>query len=308
MPGVAATHTIDMDTEDDRSAVAAEGEAADLFRANLTLIDRVAGRVCHQAGIRGADADDFASAVRVALIDNQYAILRAWQKKSSLATYLTVIVQRLLSDERNRTHGRWEPSAAARRGGSAAIVLETSVCRDGRPLEQVLPIVQAIDPSLSEADVRSLLATLPQRLPRPREVELDPAVSAEVRAPGSADDALLARETAQLSGRATGVVRRALGSLTAEERAIVRCRFGSGMSIADISRMFRLPQRPLYRQLESIIAHLRRELIASGIDSGSAESLIGSSVAALDFGLTTGKNDQAPESTEGGPAATGTAR
>lgn len=296
-----------MGTEDDRSAVAAEGEAADLFRANLALIDRIAARACRHAGILGADADDFASEVKLALIDDRYAILRAWQKKSSLATYLTVIVQRLLSDERSRARGRWEPSAAARRGGPAAIVLETAVCRDGRPLEQVLPVVQAIDPSLSEADVRSLLATLPQRLPRPRQVELDPIVSAEVRAPESADAALLAHETARLSVRATDVVRRALALLPPEDRAIVRCRFGSGMSIADISRMLRLPQRPLYRKLESIIAHLRRELIASGIDSGSAESLIGSSVAALDFGLTPGKNDQAPETTEGGPAATGTA-
>ena len=87
---------------------------------------------------------------------------------------------------------------------------------------------------------------------------------------------------------------------------IVRCRFGSGMSIADISRVLRLPQRPLYRKLESIVADLRRALIAAGIDSRAAESLIGSSMVALDFGL--GKNDEAPQSNEeGGPAATGTA-
>lgn len=295
--------------DEERPAAAAEGEAAVLFRTSLPLIDRVVARICHHAGIRGADADDFSSNVKLALLDDGYAILRAWQKRSSLGTYLSVIAQRLLSDERSRARGRWEPSAAARRGGAAAIALEAAVHRDGRPFEQALPLVQAVDPSLSAADVRSLLATIPARPPRPRQVALDDAAAGDVPAPDATEAAVLARETARLSVQATAVVRRALAALPPEEKMIIRCRFGSGMSVADISRMLQLPQRPLYRKLEAIIAHLRRELIASGIDRSSAESLIDSSVAALDFGLTAGKNDDVPQSNqEGGPAETGAAR
>ena len=35
---------------------------------------------------------------------------------------------------------------------------------------------------------------------------------------------------------------------------LIRFRFGSSMSIADISRILRLPQRPLYRRLEALLA------------------------------------------------------
>jgi hypothetical protein len=63
--------------------------------------------------------------------------------------------------------------------------------------------------------------------------------------------------------------------------------------------MLRLPQRPLYRRIESLTARLRRALTASGIDVAAAESLIGSSVQALDFGWT-GKTDAAPQSQQEG--------
>ena len=70
----------------DHDPAASAQEAADLFRSNLPLIDRVIARVCRQANVRDADADDFSSAVKVALIEDDYAVLRSWQRRSSLAT------------------------------------------------------------------------------------------------------------------------------------------------------------------------------------------------------------------------------
>lgn len=274
--------------------------SAEIFRENLPLIDRVIARVCRAGGLRNADADDFASIVRVALIEDDYAVLRAWQQRSSLATYLTVVIQRLLSDERMRTRGRWEPSAAARRSGAAAVALETAVVRDGRPLEEALPLVQAIDPSLSRTDVESMLAAVPERAPRPRPVPLDVAELDSVSAPDAADAPLLEKEAERLSDQTSRIVREALATMPAEDRTIIRCHFGSGMSIADVARMLRLPQRPLYRRIESITTKLRSALVASGIDTRAAGSLVGSSVLALDFGLASGKTDPAPQSQEEG--------
>ncbi len=288
---------------------AAREVAAELFRDNLPLIDRVVARVCRAAGLQDADADDFASAVHVALIEDDYAVLRAWQKRSALATYLTVVVQRLFSDERMRALGRWEPSAAARRGGPAAVLLETMVRRDGLPIEQALPRVQAVDPSLSRADLEAMLSALPDRVPRPRPLPLDVADLGNVRSNDAADGALLEKERGQVSQETSRVVRSTLSSMPAEDRAIIRCHFGSGMSIADISRTLRLPQRPLYRKLEAIVARLRGALVAAGVDGRTAESLIGSSVQSLDFGLGSGKSESPPQSdVQGGPARTGRTR
>jgi RNA polymerase sigma factor for flagellar operon FliA len=274
----------------------ARAEAAALFRENLGLIERVIGRICRNAHLPDADAEDFASSVRLALIENDYAVLRAWQRRASLASYLTIVVQRLLLDERMRARGRFEPSAEARRAGAAAVLLETLVRRDGRPVEEAIPLVQAVDPSLGRGEIAALLARLPDRHRRPRPAPIDGNDFESHRASDAAEATLLEREAARLSVEASRIVQRALEALPQEDRTIVRMHFGSGTSIADIARMLRLPQRPLYRRLEAALAHLRRALVAAGIDAGTAAGLIGSAVEALDFGLLEWKNDTGSQS------------
>lgn len=278
------------------SELAAASEAEELFRASVSLIERVVRRVCHDAGLRDADAEDFASDVNVALIKNDYAVLRAWQQRSSLATYLTVVIKRLLSDERNKTRGRWEPSASARRGGQGAILLETLVCRDGQTLDEALPRVRALDPLMTRERAETILAALPERALRPRLLPLDDGSAEAACAPDEADAAVTMRELAHSSVEASRVVRRTLASFGIEDRAIVRLHFGSSMSLADISRMLRLPQRPLYRRLEMLLRALRQALVNAGIDAATAGNLIGSAVQALDFDLANGKSGATPES------------
>jgi RNA polymerase sigma factor (sigma-70 family) len=274
-----------------------------LFRDNLALIERVIQRVCHNAALYDADAEDFGSAVKLALIENDYAVLGGWQQRASLGGYLTVVIQRLLSDERARTRGRFEPSAEARRGGKAAVLLETLVRRDGRPVEQAIPLVQAIDPSLTRADMEAMLARLPERTPRPRLAPIEDVDVESARASDGAEASVADRETERLSSETSRVVRRALAALPQDDRTIVRMHFGSGTSIADISRMLRLPQRPLYRRIESALAQLRKALTAAGIDARTVSDLIGSAVQSLDFDLQGRKNGIASRSTvDGGPA------
>jgi len=280
-------------------------EAETLFRANLDLIDRVIARVCHHGNLYGADAEDFASMVKVALIDDDYAVLRAWQRRASLGGYLIVVAKRLLFDERARTRGRFEPSAEARRGGETAILIERLVRRDGRPIEQAIPMVQAVDPSLTGDDVKAMLLRFPERVPRPRPVPVDDVDVESTRASDGAEAALAGREVERLSGEASRIVRGALASLPQEDRTIVRMHFGSGTSVADISRILRLPQRPLYRRIESALAHLRRALEAAGIDARIAEGLIGAAVQALDFGLQGRKTDTGSQSSAYGGPVTG---
>jgi RNA polymerase sigma factor (sigma-70 family) len=276
-----------MTTDLDRHGGASEVPEA-LLRDGFGVIECVVGRVCRHAGLRDADADDFASVVNLALIEDDYAILRAWQQRSSLATYLMVVVRRLLCDERNRTRGRWEPSAESRRGGAAAILLETLVCRAGRSFEEAVPLVHAIDPTLSREDLAAILTRIPERSSRPRPSPLHDVDVKTLRSPDEADAGVRSREINRLSAEANRVVRRALASFSVQDQAILRFRFGSSMSVADIARTMRLPQRPLYRRLDALLRQLGRALIAAGIDMGTAESLIGSAVQALDFGLKAG--------------------
>src|SRR5947207_3384167 len=114
----------------------------ELFRTNLALIERVISCVCRRAGLRDADAEDFGSTAKLALIENDYAILRDYEGRAPLGAFLAVVVQRLLSREWVRLRGRWHPSADAERAGPAAVLLEKLTVRDGRSLDEAVAIVR----------------------------------------------------------------------------------------------------------------------------------------------------------------------
>src|SRR5436305_941804 len=104
-------------------------EAQALFGSSLPLVERIAGDLCRRAGIYGADAEDFASAAKLALVEGDYAVLRTFEGRSSLATYLTVVFSRLLADQQMRAFGRFRPSAEAARLGPAAGRVEALLAR-----------------------------------------------------------------------------------------------------------------------------------------------------------------------------------
>lgn len=266
---------------------------AELFESNLALIDRVIATVCRRARLRDADAEDFASSVRIALIENDYAILRKYAGRSSFAAYLAVVIQHLLLDQRTHALGRWRPSREAERCGEAGVLLETLLHRDQRSFDEALPIVQALDATVTRERAAEMASCFPARTPRPRAVALPE--DAPVAAEDAADERLVDADRRKLSGQTSRVIRDALAALPDEDAMILRFHFGSGMSIADVSRMLRIPQRPLYRRLESLIARLRAALDAAGLDSRDVTALIGEAHE-MDFGLADGKTDSARQS------------
>ena len=254
----------------------------ELLDANLPLVERVVDRVCRRARLHGADAEDFASHVKLALLENDGAILRKWAG-GSLATFLAVVAQRLLIDLW-RARGRWKPSAEAQRLGPAAVELETQLVRDGASIGESVPSLQAIDPSLTSRDVARLAARLPHRPPPSRTVPMAADASEFLADMHSADDRVRTAEIHETSDRTGRIVRGALAALPLEDRTLVRLRFLSSMTIADISRVLDIPQRPLYRRLEALLAHLRGALAKEGIDGAALAGVIANPETRIDFG------------------------
>jgi RNA polymerase sigma factor (sigma-70 family) len=257
----------------------------ELFQTNLGLIDRVIDGVRRRSGLRDADAEDFASTARLALMENDYAVLRAHERGSSLATFLTIVVQRLLSAQRARMWGRWHRSAEAERLGDAAVLLEKLLVRDHRSLDESVPIVLAVHPSLDRASLRELAARLPQRAARLRLVALEEDAQDAVatdRADARADEA----EARRTSMRAARIVRETLARLPLEDRMLVRFRFGASLSIADVARLLGVPQRPLYRRIEALLRQLRVALERGGVSATAVHDVISAAASeGVDFGL-----------------------
>jgi RNA polymerase sigma factor for flagellar operon FliA len=204
-------------------------------------------------------------------------VLRRFEERSSLPTYVTVVIQRLFLDYRNRLWGKWRPSADAKRLGPTAILLERLVSRDGWSLDQVVETLRVnYNVTIDEA-LQGLCDKLTRRGPKRRQVAEDQAETIE--SAGPAPDANVVRaEQGFLAKRVRGALDRARQALPAEERLILKMRFEDAVPVADIARALHLNQKRLYRTIERLLARIGESLEAEGISRADARALFAEGV------------------------------
>jgi RNA polymerase sigma factor (sigma-70 family) len=243
-----------------------------LFLANLPVIDAAIRQVCRRHHLAAAEADDFASEVRLHFIERNYEPLRRFEGRSSLRSYLIVVVQHLFLDYRNRLWGKWRPSAEAKRQGPLAMLVERLVTRDGWTVEQAVEILRTNHSvEVTEAH-RALYVKLTQRAPGRQfvaEVEADGVESASP----APDANVLRAEHDFRAKRVQTALDRVRQTLSPTERLILKMRFEDSIAVADIARALHLNQKRLYRTIEQLLTTLREGLEAEGIGGGEAAAL-----------------------------------
>lgn len=272
--------------------VPASGEA--IFLAQLDLIDRVIGFVCRRNHLNAADAEDFASHARLKLMQDDYAILRKFQDRSSLKTFLGVTLQRVFLDYRIAAWGKWRPSADARRRGPLAILLERLVARDGHSLDEAYELITTNHRvAASRAELERLAACLPVRTRRRFEPE---DALANVASGDSAEEEAIERDRRAAAVRIGAALQALLAALPAQDRLIVRLRFEDGQTVAAIATMLRLDQKSLYRRLDRLLRDLRAGLEARGVSAAEVTDLLGDGPLEVERGAA------APETGPGRPS------
>ena len=77
-------------------------EFEQLLVESREIVDELTCFVCRRHGLTSDDAEGFAAEVRFRLTEHDFEILRCFQHRSSLRTYLAVVVHRLFLDYRTR--------------------------------------------------------------------------------------------------------------------------------------------------------------------------------------------------------------
>jgi RNA polymerase sigma factor (sigma-70 family) len=248
------------------------------FLSNLTLIDQVVASVARRHHLSSADVEDFRSTVYVRLIQDDYATLRKFEGRSSLRTYLTSVIGRLLLDQRNSTWGKWRPSAVARRGGELAIQLE-KLTLEGVSFEHACDMLEsARGQAIDRRALRDIFDRFPRRAGRyfvsEETIALHPT-------PHSAPDAGLARD-ARRRAIETACLALAieLRALAPADRQFLRLRYverrtisGSAHQICDFDTA---EVKGWYRRLQRLLATLRRGLERRGVFGRDVLAILGS--------------------------------
>ena len=250
-----------------------------VFDQQFGCIETLVRRVARRRRLGYEEEQELYSRVMLHVVEDDYAVLRSFQGRSSWKTYLMVMIQRVLLDWRVQEWGRYRPSAKVRRLGSTAVLLDERINRDGFSPAEAVGDVLGRGVAEHAAEVEALADAIPRRCRR-RLVEGEETLALLAggeRADSRVEDAW--REQAHAKVR--GGLAMALARLTDEERGLLRLRFVLGMTVQAIGRKTDAEARLLYRRYATIIRRLRRDLVAMGLTWREVRSM----VAGAEWGL-----------------------
>jgi RNA polymerase sigma factor (sigma-70 family) len=248
-----------------------------IFLENLNIIDRVVQVVLRRHGARPADREDFASFVRLRLMEDEYRILRRFEQRSSLSTYLTIVVTRLFTDYCNQQRGRWRPSREAIRLGPEATLMDRLVTRDGRTLDEAIQILRVNHRiSLTENELRALWSRLP---PRQVPTFVGQEVAATIPSDESTEEDRLA--CGEEASAILDALRGALASLPDEERVILLLHVGRDVPLAHIGRLTGQSIPTVHRRVRRALEVCRTALSSAGVDRERLRRAAGTGSASM---------------------------
>ncbi len=251
-----------------------------LFEANLPLIERVIASIGRRRALSSDEADDFASWVRIRLLEDDCAILAKFRGRSRFKTYLVTVVGNLFRDYRISKWGKFRPSAMAKRCGPTAERLETLCHRDGFSFDEAVEILRRnFGVRESAEELAALAASLPPRVPR--KVVGEEALE-QLGESGRVEERVNDQEQSETAQRVEAMLARALRQLEPESRLILKLHFEDRLTVAAIARTLGLDQKPLYRRIDHCLKSLRQSLEADGFTAVDAAELLGWDALALE--------------------------
>lgn len=212
------------------------------------------------------DAQDFAQSVHLRCLERDYAIFRRFGGRSSLRTYLRVVVTRLLLDWQNSAYGKWRRSATAARLGEPAMLLERLIERDGCTPDEAVSLLASQHPEWPVEGLQQVADALPRRTRR-RWVS-DETLERDCALPF--DDPVVAEEERHAREEIGRILRKAFRQLPIDDQRLVALRYGSDQSVRALADRMDTEPKLLHRRFDRALRSLRRALTSAGITSAGA--------------------------------------
>jgi RNA polymerase sigma factor for flagellar operon FliA len=250
-----------------------------LLLDHLDLVDQIVRTIGRRRHLSATERDDFASFVSLRLVDDNYAILRKFQNRSTLWTYLATVIERLSLDFCADKWGRWRPSAMADRLGPVAVLLERLVTRDSHTVDEAIEIVRTNhDVALTYVELRKMWDQLPARV---RTTEVGEEAAAGVSSTETSESIVEEADRRDRLQRLQRALAVAFDQIAAQDRVIIALRFDQDLSMVEIAKLTGSSVPTLHRRLDKSVKQLRLALTHAGIDPRDVVGLLGHHSIAL---------------------------
>ena len=282
-PRGAAEPEVKTGPQPERLSAADRASYEGLLLEHLEFIERTVASVARRNAVAPWDAEDLAAQVKLRLMENDYAVLRRFEGRSRLTTYLTTVIHNLFRDFRIKRWGKWRPSAAAKRLGDLGVQLEALLYRDGFGTRESFAILRdrfAVE--ATDQELESLAARLRARTTR--RIETDATLD-RLESQERGDRGVRQGERDAALARVSKALRLVLASLEPEDRLILRMRFADGLTIRAIAGALDLEQRRMYTRVQRLLVEVRRRIEDAGIGCDEVLDLLDEPGADLEAGL-----------------------
>lgn len=241
-------------------------DAEELFLQNMDAIERITAYVSRMGHLEPAEAEDFASFVKLELIENNYEVIRKFEARSSFTTYLNTVINHFFYQYRVKMWGKWRPSAEAKRLGEKAITLERLLTRDGYSLDEAVQVLTTgSSAGFTEPEIEGLYRRLPIRMPRPVLVsQASPPDTGTTE--NDADERLMSRDRQETGWAAARVIDAAMDAFSLEDQLILQLRFWHSWKVPHIADHLNIPAKKAYKRIDKLLASLRSKLERAGVN------------------------------------------
>lgn len=236
----------------------------------LTPILRGLGR---EKRLSPEELEDLRSDLQIKLLEDDYRVLRQWNRCSSIEDYLKKVTYNSWRDRIRGDKGYVRVSPIATRLGPPAPELEMLLGRQGLTLDEAYQVIKPRFPSLSLGETEEIAAKINPR--RGRSFVSEDVV---VRVPDpklTGDKHLEQREKLVEKRKALGLLRQLLAELPKQDRMLLVHAHAEGVKLSHIARSLGIDQRPLYRRNEKLLTQLRTTLEEAGLRWENLREVLG---------------------------------
>jgi RNA polymerase sigma factor (sigma-70 family) len=236
----------------------------ELFHQSLEVLPLILRGLGREKRLSPEELEDLRSDIQVKLLEDDYRVLRRWDRRSSFKVYLGTVVYNTWHDRVRGEKGTVRVSAAAKKLGPPAPELEMLLGRQGLKLDEAYQVIKPRFPGLSRGEAEEIAAQINPRCGRRFESE-----DMVARLPGlepTGDGRLEQREKLAKKREALALMHQRLSELPEQDRLLLVHVHAEGVKFSHIARSLGvIDQRFLYRRNEKLITKLRTELEEAGI-------------------------------------------
>jgi RNA polymerase sigma factor (sigma-70 family) len=236
-------------------------------------VESIIRAVCFRNRLKPEETEEFASEVKLRLVEEDYRILRVFTGKSSIETYLTTVVANMVRDMIRERDGRWRPSEEAKRLGEVAERIEELIYRFRYPFHEAHQILTTnFGFTISEKDARDIYFKLKIREGRPVSVSTDEEFH---DGRGTPETEMIASEQNLLEQRIGNIIDVLRGQLSATDRLMLKMAFEDNLKLTVVAEQLHLTRADVDRRIREILTIFKRGILQQGINYNEVRELIG---------------------------------